>query len=218
MEITIQKQVLQANEDLAQQVQERLRAHHIVMVNLIGSPGAGKTTLLKQTLDHFKSRFSMAVIEADVATTRDAEMLQSCDVPIVSVNTSGACHLESVSVNNALDTLDLGSLDLIFIENVGNLVCPAEFNVGEAAKIALLSTPEGADKPCKYPLLFREASLLLVTKTDLAPYVAFNREVLGNDIRQLNGQLPVLEVSASTMDGMTAWFNWLEDLYQIRST
>jgi hydrogenase nickel incorporation protein HypB len=211
MEIKILQNLLAANSAKAAELRGILKEKKIFMVNLISSPGAGKTTLLEKTLPLLKAEgLRTAVIEGDVETDRDALRLGNYDVPIALINTSGSCHLESVSIEKAFGALDLNNLDVIFIENVGNLVCPAEFDIGEDAKIALLSTPEGEDKPMKYPLLFREAKLLLLNKVDLLPYVNFNLENFYADLKNLNANLPVIEMACSSGAGLEAWLQWLK--------
>lgn len=214
MEIKVMKNILNSNQNKADEIEEFLRDRKVLMVNLIGSPGAGKTTLLEKTMEQLREKYSLAVIEGDVATDRDARRLQKYDCPIVLINTDGACHLESISIQKALKELDINRIDIIFVENVGNLVCPAEFNIGEYAKIAVLSVTEGDDKPEKYPLLFREAKLLLLNKTDLIEYTDFNREAFYSDIKRLNGQMQVFELSCRKEEGIGLWIDWLEE--QIR--
>lgn len=201
--------VLQANEKKAAEIRLLLQQKKVFMINLISSPGSGKTALLEKTLPILKEKYRLAVVEGDVETDRDAKRLESYGVPIALINTSGACHLESVSIEKALGALDLDNLDLIFVENVGNLVCPAEFDIGENAKIAVLSTPEGDDKPIKYPLLFREASLVILNKMDLLEYVNFNLANFYHDLKNLHGDLEVIEVSCKTALGIEKWISWI---------
>ena len=210
MQITILQNLLQANSKKASEIRELLKNKKIFMVNLISSPGSGKTSLLEKTLPLLCKKYCIAVIEGDVETDRDAERLKNYGVPIALINTNGSCHLESVSIEKAFTSLDLDALDLIFVENVGNLVCPAEFDIGEDAKVALISTPEGDDKPIKYPLLFREASLAILNKIDLCEYVNFSRKQFYKDLKNLNADLPVIEMSCKTSAGIAAWIEWLE--------
>ncbi len=210
MEIAIMKAVLEENNDRARDISELLGSKNILLLNIISSPGSGKTTLLEKTVEHFKDRYSIAVIEVDITTARDAERLEKYKIPLVVINTDGACHLNSMSIINALDTFNLDELDIIFVENVGNLVCPSEFDIGEAAKIAMLSTTEGDDKPAKYPLLFRESELMILNKMDLAPYTNFNRESFFRDLKKINKNLPVIEASCTKNEGLTGWFDWVE--------
>jgi hydrogenase nickel incorporation protein HypB len=209
MQIKILQNVLAANAQKAAEIRELLKKKNIFMLNLISSPGAGKTTLLEKILPMLKQQYRVAVIEGDVETDKDAARLEKYGVPIALINTSGACHLESVSIEKALQSFDLDNLDLIIVENVGNLVCPAEFDIGEHAKVAVLSTPEGDDKPMKYPLLFREASLIILNKIDLLEHVNFNLEGFRSDVRKINPNSPILEVSCKTDAGLDSILDWL---------
>lgn len=210
MKITIKQNVLEANDAKAAEIRQLLQQKGIFMVNLISSPGSGKTTLLELTLRALKDKYQIAVIEGDVETARDAARLDKFGVPVSLINTCGACHLESVSIEKALSVFDLDNLDIIFVENVGNLVCPAEFDIGEHAKVALLSTPEGDDKALKYPLLFQEAELAILNKIDLLEATGFNRNTFYQDIKNINSRLQVIEISCNTEQGLTAWLNWLQ--------
>jgi len=210
MEIKVLKKVLGANEDKARQIRQLLAEKQVLMVNLISSPGSGKTTLLEQTLRALGERYRLAVIEGDVATDKDARRLQPFNAPIVLINTEGGCHLTAPSIERALQELDLDALDLIFIENVGNLVCPAGFDLGEQAKIAIVSTTEGDDKPAKYPLLFRQAQLVILNKIDLLPYVNFDKAQFYENLITLNADVPVLETSCTTGQGLEGWFSWID--------
>ena len=209
MQIPVIKNVLEANEKTAEQIRKSLSKKNILVLNLISSPGAGKTTLLEKTLHALKGEFNMAVIEGDLQTDNDARRVASAGVQAVQINTEGGCHLNSSMIKAALEKLDLDNLDILFIENVGNLVCPVEFDCGEDAKIAILSVAEGDDKPEKYPLLFHLASALLLNKTDLLPYVDFDVERANNFARKLNGNLEIFEVSGKTEEGLDAWYDWL---------
>ncbi|EKE01844.1 MAG: hypothetical protein ACD_21C00035G0004 [uncultured bacterium] len=211
MQITVMQNVLQANEKKAAEVRALLQQKKIFMVNLISSPGSGKTTLLEKTLPLLTQKYKVAVIEGDVETDKDAQRLDKYGVPIALITTSGACHLESVSIEKAFSALDLDNLDLIFVENVGNLVCPAEFDIGEDVKVAILSTPEGDDKPMKYPLLFREATLVILNKTDLLEHVDFSLDNFYADIKKLNANLTVIETACKTGLGVDQWIKWLEE-------
>jgi len=210
MQIKVMQNILQANEKKAAEIRTLLKQKKIFMANLISSPGSGKTSLLEKTLPILKKKYRVAVIEGDVETDRDAVRLDKYGVPIALINTSGACHLESVSIEKAFSALDLDNLDIIFVENVGNLVCPAEFDIGENVKVAVLSTPEGDDKVMKYPLLFREASLVILNKIDLLEYINFNPVNFYNDLKNLNGNIPVIETSCISGLGIDKWVRWLE--------
>ena len=210
MIIELNQNIMDSNNSRAQEVRSILDDNNLVMINIISSPGSGKTSLLEKTLDNLGKDFTLGIIEGDVNTTRDARRLESFGLPITAVNTRGACHLNSTIILKALDKLPLKNLDCIIIENVGNLVCPSEFDLGEHAKIALSSVPEGDDKPQKYPMLFREAKCLILNKIDLIPYVPFDRKVFYNDIRNLNPELPVIETSCTTGEGVDAWVDWIK--------
>lgn len=200
------------------------RAHFdewgITCLNVMSSPGAGKTALLEKTLAALQGELRMAVIEGDMTTELDADRLRQYNVPVIAINTGRSCHLDARMVAGGIHTLaheyDPASLDLVIVENVGNLVCPAEFEVGEHAKVALLSVTEGEDKPLKYPVMFREADVLLVTKIDLAPYLLdVDLAQIEANIRQINPQVTVIPVSAKTGEGMAQWHDWLKA--QVRS-
>jgi hydrogenase nickel incorporation protein HypB len=207
MEIKVMKNVLDRNRDMASRVRETLSSHGIRMINMISSPGAGKTSLLEIICR--KLEFRMAIIEGDVATDRDAQRLKKYDVPIVLINTGGGCHLDSNSIDLALKEFNLDSLDVIFVENVGNLVCPAHFDLGENFKLALVSTAEGDDKPIKYPALFREAGAVVLNKTDLLEYSGFNRQTFISDLENVNSRVPLFELSCRTEEGTDKFMEWL---------
>jgi hydrogenase nickel incorporation protein HypB len=204
------RNILQANERLAAANRKRLEDAGIYAVNLMSSPGAGKTSLLERTIEHLGGRIRMAVIEGDLQTSQDAERIQSKGVQAVQINTDGGCHLDGNMVQIAMDSLDLGHLDLLIIENVGNLVCPAEFNLGEHDKIVILSVTEGDDKPSKYPVMFQQSSVLLINKIDLLPYIDCDVEKIRRDASRLNARLEIFAVSCRTGEGLEAWFSWLE--------
>ena len=207
MQIPVVRNVLEANEKLAQVVRERVRG--ILTLNLISSPGAGKTTLLERTLTDLSSEFKMAVIEGDLQTDNDARRVAATGVQAVQIDTDGGCHLDSKLVLQAMDHLDMEGLDILFIENVGNLVCPTEFDLGEDAKVGILSVTEGDDKPEKYPLLFNLAKALVLNKVDLLPYVNFDVEHAVTFARRLNKDLPVFQVSCTKGEGLKDWYTWL---------
>ena len=207
MQIPVVRNVLEANEKLAQVVRERVRG--ILTLNLISSPGAGKTTLLERTLTDLSSEFKMAVIEGDLQTDNDARRVAATGVQAVQIDTDGGCHLDSKLVLQAMDHLDMEGLDILFIENVGNLVCPTEFDLGEDAKVGILSVTEGDEKPEKYPLLFNLAKALVLNKVDLLPYVNFDVERAVTFARRLNKDLPVFQVSCTKGEGLKDWYTWL---------
>jgi hydrogenase nickel incorporation protein HypB len=211
MQINIFQNILEANDAKAAELRDLLTNKKVLMINLISSPGSGKTSLLEKTLPLLLSKnYRVAIIEGDVETDRDALRLKKYGVPIALVTTSGACHLESVSIEKAFTVFDLDNLDLIFIENVGNLVCPAEFDIGEDCKVAILSTPEGDDKPIKYPLLFREAALVILNKMDLLEYANFNVQSFYSDLKSLHPNLETIEISCKTAAGLQNWIDWLD--------
>ena len=209
MEIPIVRDILEANEKQAERIRENLGERGVLTLNLISSPGAGKTTLLERTLSDLKGEFAMAVIEGDLQTDNDARRVAETGARTVQINTEGGCHLNSSLVQAALDKLDLDGIDILFIENVGNLVCPVEFDCGEDAKIALLSVAEGDDKPEKYPLLFHLAKAMILNKTDLLPHVDFDTKRAESFAKKLNANLDIFEVSCRTGDGLEGWYDWL---------
>jgi len=209
-EIKVYRDLMGANAEWAAKTRALLAERGITMVNIIGSPGAGKTALLEKTITLLAGKRRVAVLEGDIETTRDAERLQVLGIPVSQLLTGGGCHLEAKMIHHALVDLPLDALDLVVVENVGNLVCPAEFDIGEAAKIAVLSVTEGEDKPLKYPLLFREARAVVVTKTDLLPYLPYNLSLCLDNIRRINPDIPVYEVSSLTGEGLVEWCNWLQ--------
>lgn len=211
MEITVLKNIFGANNEKAHEIRSMLKSKNIFMINLIGSPGCGKTTLLEAILEDLGEVMRIAIIQGDVATDRDARRLQCYNIPITLINSGGACHLEALSIEKAIKGFDLENLDLIIIENVGNLVCPAEFDIGEHAKIAMVSIPEGDDKLAKYPLLFREASTVILSKTDLAVHTNFNKDIFYSDLARLNGNIPVFEIASLKRQGLTGFYQWLRD-------
>lgn len=211
IKVPVVQNILDANERLAALNRQRFDSAGIHAINLMSSPGAGKTSLLEKTIDGLAGRLRMAVIEGDLQTSRDAERIQNKGVQAVQINTDGGCHLDGNMIQIAMDSLDLTDVDLLVIENVGNLVCPAEFNLGEHDKVTILSVTEGDDKPLKYPLMFQISSVLLVNKIDLLPYVDCNMEAIRERARQLNSRQRIFEVSCRTGEGLDAWLNWLED-------
>jgi hydrogenase nickel incorporation protein HypB len=209
MRVDVVHNVLKLNDALAAQIRARLKTQGIFTLNLISAPGSGKTTLLERTLAHFGPTRGQAVIVGDLATSRDAERLAPF-ARAVQINTDGGCHLDAAMVANALESLDLAGVELLYIENVGNLVCPVGFDLGHDVKIGLLSVTEGEDKVAKYPRLWREADLVLLNKIDLLPYVPFDRDRFYEDLRALNGTVEVLEVAAAREQGLEPWYAWLE--------
>lgn len=211
-EIKVYRDLMGANEEWAAKTRALLAEKGVLMINLIGSPGAGKTTLLEGMGEMLGQSMKFAVLEGDVETTRDAERIQKIGVPVSQLLSGGACHLEAKLVHYALQDLDLDALDLVVVENVGNMVCPAEFDIGEHAKIAVLSIAEGDDKPLKYPLLFQESKAAVLSKTDLLPYIPFDLPACRSYIEQVNANLPIFEVSGLKQEGLEAFVDWLRDL------
>lgn len=209
MKVTVVKNVLDANDRIAAENRELFDRHKVFVINLMSSPGAGKTTLVEKTIAALKDKYRIGVIEGDIQDTYDADRIAKLDIPVVQINTGGACHIDGNMIREALPTFDLSKTDLLIIENVGNLVCPAEFKIGENIKIMLLSTPEGADKPAKYPLMFQESSALLINKMDLMQYVDFDLEKARRDALALHKDLKIFEVSCKTAAGLETWIAWL---------
>jgi hydrogenase nickel incorporation protein HypB len=216
MEIKIMKNILDRNQNKAGEVRNLLAAKKVLMVNLISSPGAGKTILLERTCEELNKKFRIGIIEGDITTDRDAQRLKKYNLPIVVINTEGGCHLDSHSISKVIDSFDLDNLDVLFVENVGNLICPSQFDLGETFKLAIVSSTEGDDKPGKYPMLFREAKAVLLNKIDLIPYTNFKREAFNSDLKNINGQIPLFEISCTRGDGLKEWIKWISE--QIIST
>lgn len=209
-EVSVAQDVLGDNARDAQRNRERFAQAGVYVLNLMSGPGAGKTTLLERTAEALAGRLRVAVIAGDLETRRDADRIGRHGVPVTQINTGGACHIEAHQIARACEAFDLAALDLLIVENVGNMVCPAEFDLGETGRVMVLSCAEGADKPGKYPLMFRESQLLLLNKVDLLPYTDFSVEAAIADARALNPRLEVLQVSARTGAGLEDWYRWLE--------
>jgi hydrogenase nickel incorporation protein HypB len=207
--VELQQKVLAKNDELADANRQWLRDRSILAVNLMSSPGAGKTTLLERTSKELADRLSISVIEGDQETALDAKRIQAAGSRVVQINTGIGCHLDADMVAQGLRSLDPPSGSIVVIENVGNLVCPALFDLGEAAKVVLASVTEGADKPLKYPHMFRQADLVLLNKTDLLPYVDFDLKQYMSDLRRASPDALLLQLSATTGDGMQGWYDWL---------
>ncbi len=210
MKVKVVSRILEANERIAADNRALFDENGVYVVNLMSSPGAGKTTVLEQTVKGLMDHLRIGVIEGDIMGTDDAERIGSLDVPVVQINTGGACHLDANMINEVLRDMPLSELDLIFIENVGNLVCPAEFNVGEDVKAMVLSITEGDDKPLKYPLMFQEASVLLLNKMDLSEHLDVNVDKIKQDVISLNGKIKIIECSAKKGTGLDDWLRWLK--------
>ncbi len=212
MKVKVVTRILEANDRIAEENRKRFKDAGLFVINLMGAPGAGKTSLLERTIRELKSHVRVGVIEGDIVGTDDAERIGSLDVPVVQINTGGACHLDANMISEVLDDLPLRDMDLLIIENVGNLVCPAEFKVGEDMKMMVLSVAEGHDKPLKYPLMFRESSALVLNKVDLLPYMNTDIAKVRNDSLALNPALKIFEVSCATGAGIDKWVTWLSGL------
>jgi hydrogenase nickel incorporation protein HypB len=209
-ELTIEQAVLSENARNAESNRGRFRRAGVHVVNLMSGAGAGKTTLLERTIDKLKDRLRIAVIAGDLETRRDADRIERHGVPVTQINTKGACHIEAHQIADAASEFDLERLELLLIENVGNLVCPAEFDLGEADKIMILSTTEGHDKPGKYPLMFKECRALILNKIDLLPYTNFDTNAAVADAKLLNAKLEFFPLSARTGEGFEVFTDWLE--------
>ncbi len=209
-EISIKSDVLSDNTLAAHHNREHFHEHKVYVLNLMSGPGAGKTTLLERTIEALGRRLRCGVIEGDVQTRRDADRIAAKGVPVVQINTGHACHLDARMVHRNLGAFDLGALDVLLIENVGNLVCPAEFDLGEHDKVMVLSVTEGDDKPAKYPVMFHVARALVLSKVDLLPHVDFDMERAQRAARALNLDLEIFPLSAKTGAGLDAWLRWLE--------
>ena len=208
--LTVERKVLEKNDAIAAINRTRFASHGVFVLNMVSSPGAGKTTLLERTIERLKGSLHVGVIEGDVQTDLDARRVAAYGVPVVQIVTNGGCHLEANLVQQALDQLDLEALDLLIIENVGNLVCPANYDLGEAMKVVVLSTTEGDDKPLKYPAMFRNASVLVINKTDLLPFIGADIRAIRRHAWQINPDLKVFETSCTSGAGLGEWRQWLE--------
>ncbi len=209
MQVNINRPVMESGESVARELADLFAAKGLLVLNLISSPGAGKTSLLERTLTDLAPEFRMAVIEGDLKTDNDARRVAATGAAAYQIETDGGCHLDSFMIRDALKHFNLNALDILFIENVGNLVCPVEFPCGEDHKIALLSVPEGDDKPEKYPLLFNLASVMILNKIDLLPYVDFDVNKASRLAAALNPDLKIFEVSCRNSQGLDAWYAWL---------
>ena len=209
--VNVKKDILSANDEKAKTNRALLDKHHNILINIMSSPGAGKTSLIMQTIKRLKKKIHIAVIEGDIASTIDADKINKQDIPAIQINTGGACHLDANMIEKALDKLDLEQAELVIIENVGNLVCPAEFALGAHKNVMLLSIPEGDDKPNKYPLMFTKADVVLVNKIDVLPHFDFDVKAFSEAVNGLNPSAKILTVSAKTGEGLEQWFSWLEE-------
>jgi hydrogenase nickel incorporation protein HypB len=211
MEIKVLKDILGVNEMIAGNNRKLLAQNKVFAANIMASPGAGKTSLVIQTIKTMGKTTRVGVIEGDISSSIDAQAVGQEGVPVVQINTGGECHLDANMVQNALNNLPLKEIDLLLIENVGNLVCPAEFNLGENRKVLVASVPEGDDKPYKYPLMFTTVDVVVLNKTDLLPYVKFNVEAFEKAVKGINAKLKVFPLSCTTGEGVSAWIGWLKE-------
>lgn len=209
MEIKVVQNILSANDQIAARNRQLLDSHKVFVINLMSSPGSGKTSLILQTIRRLKDRIRIGVIEGDIASRLDADKVSKEGVAVVQINTGGSCHLDANMLSHALENLPLTDIDLLLIENVGNLVCPAEFNLGEHKKAMILSLPEGDDKPYKYPLMFTEADAVLINKVDLSPLLEFNIEAFCQAVRGMNHDVAIFPISCKTGEGIDDWVSWL---------
>jgi len=209
MEIKVIKDILGANDQIARKNRQLFDSNKVFVVNVMASPGAGKTSVIMETIKRLKGKTRVGVVEGDISSSLDAEAISQEDVPVVQINTGGECHLDANMTATALGDLPLKDIDLLLIENVGNLVCPAEFSLGEDIRILIASTPEGDDKPFKYPLMFHEADVVLINKIDLLPYLKFDVDAFSNTIKGINRKVKIFPVSCTTGEGIEAWVYWL---------
>lgn len=212
--LNILEDIMKYNQLQAQHNRKRFEKYEILAINLMSAPGAGKTTLLEKTIDFLSGKYSLGVIEGDLETERDAERIRKKGIPVFQITTGSACHLDASLIHKAMHQLPLDKIELLFIENLGNLVCPANYDLGTHLNVTLLSVPEGEDKPEKYPLIFKVSDLILITKIDLLPYLDFNLEKVGESIKKINPKAKVMALSAKTEEGFKDWIKFLEEAYK----
>lgn len=212
MKVKVVSHILEANDRIATENRKLFNESGVYVINLMSAPGAGKTSLIERTIQELSGKLKIGVIEGDIAGSDDARRIANLRIPVVQINTGGACHLDANMISEVLDDLILNELDILIIENVGNLVCPAEFKVGENMKVMLLSIAEGDDKPLKYPLMFQESSALVLNKIDLLPYTNASIEKIKKNSLSLNPKLKIFEVSCRTGEGIGKWVKWLQSL------
>jgi hydrogenase nickel incorporation protein HypB len=214
MEIKVMHQIMEWNEDVSDEVKKKLSDHKVCLINVMGSPGAGKTTLITSIIARMRDRYRIGVIEGDIAGQIDADKIDALGIPVVQLDTDGACHIEAESINHILPQFDLNTLDILFVENIGNLVCPAEFNIGESFRIAVLSIPEGDDKVPKYPLMFSTCDALVMNKYDMMPYFEFDDKRVESDEKGVNPKASVFRVSSKddkSLDDLLSWMTGMID-------
>jgi len=210
MKVKVLHNILDANDQMANRNRQMLDKEGVLAINIMSSPGAGKTSLILQTIARLKDRVRIAVIEGDIASTIDADRISGEGISVVQINTGGACHLDANMVSNALDSLSLEDIDLLLIENVGNLICPAEFKTGAHKRMMLLSIPEGDDKPYKYPLMFTQSEVIVINKIDFLPFLDFDFTAFHRAVTGLNPNVKIFQVSCKTGEGIEEWISWLE--------
>lgn len=215
MQIDLKQPILDKNDKLAQSNRELFKEKKVFVLDLLASPGSGKTSTILATIEALRDEFNIAVIEGDIASSVDSEKIKEQGIAAVQINTGGACHLESDMIRHAVDVLDLDNLDLIIVENVGNLVCPTDFDLGENMKAMILSVPEGDDKPLKYPGVFQASKAIVLNKIDTLPVFSFDKDLFYDHIKNLNPTAPIFPISATNGEGVEAWANWLAE--QIRA-
>ncbi|MDD4362604.1 MAG: hydrogenase nickel incorporation protein HypB [Atribacterota bacterium] len=212
VKIKIFSNIMKSNEDMALKNRKLFDDYQLPVINMMSSPGSGKTSVLEKTIDELGKNMQIAVLEGDLQTDRDAQRIGKYGVQVAQINTDGACHLDANMVSKALSAFNFDKIDLFFIENVGNLVCPASFDLGEKYRVNLVSIPEGDDKVIKYPVIFRKCDILLVNKMDLLPYIPFNLDRLKKEALSINPDMKIFEISCLTGEGMDSWYNWLKEL------
>jgi len=209
MGVKVLKDILSANDQIAEKNRQLLDSKGVFTINIMASPGAGKTSLIMETIKRLKNKCKIGVIEGDVSSRLDADKISKEGVPVVQINTGGDCHLDANMANSALNSLPLKDIKLLFIENVGNLICPGEFKLGENKKVVLASVPEGDDKPYKYPLMFHIADAILLNKTDLLPYVKYDLKAFTKGVKELNQNAEIIQFSCVTGEGIENWISWI---------
>jgi hydrogenase nickel incorporation protein HypB len=209
--VTVERKILEKNDVVAEQNRQLFKKNKLFTINLLSSPGSGKTSLLEKTMEELNNTVNIAVVEGDVQTDNDAQRIAKYNVPVVQIVTNGGCHLEAKLVQNALENFNLAELDMLVIENVGNLVCPANYDLGEEKKIVMVSTTEGDDKPSKYPSMFRVSDVMVVNKIDLLPYVDFDVQKVKDHALTINPDLTIVELSCKTGEGFEDWISWLKN-------
>lgn len=214
MKISLGADVLESNNTAAMFNRQQFQQSHTLVINIMSSPGAGKTTILEKTIERLASKYKIGVIEGDLATERDADRIRALGAKAIQINTNGGCHLDARMVAKTLPEFDLTNIDVLFIENVGNLVCPSGYDLGQDHKIAILSVPEGNDKIPKYPVMFRRTEMVIINKIDLLPYLDFDVEEAKHDLEAINPDSTLLTLSAETGEGMDEWLQWINDKYE----